>query len=90
MVTGMLGTFKLPILFFVFMYLNTAINSTSMVYGPVHAAEVKDSIQYQSGLRVDFTLGAAGMIAMPITIATGYAIPFVYEAMGLTFNFNVV
>ncbi len=90
MVTGMLGTFKLPILFFVFMYLNTAINSTSMVYGPVHAAEVKDSIQYQSGLRVDFTLGAAGMIAMPITIATGYAIPFVYEAMGLTFNFNVL
>lgn len=90
MVTGMLGTFKLPILFFIFMYLNSAVNATSMVYGPVHAAEVKDSIQYQSGFRVDFTLGAAGMIAMPITIVTGYAIPFVYEAMGLTFNFNVL
>lgn len=89
-VIGMLATYKVPLLFFLFMYLNTAVNNTFMVYGPVHAADVKDSIQYQSGFRVDFTLGAAGMIAMPITIATGYFIPFVYESMGLTFNLNVL
>lgn len=90
MVFGMLATYKAPLLFFVFMYLNTAFNNTFMVYGPVHAADVKDSIQYQSGFRVDFMLGAAGMIVMPITVATGYFIPFIYESMGLTFNLNVL
>ena len=86
----MMASYKIPLLFFVFTYINTAINNLSMVYNPVMAAEVKDSIQYKSGLRLDFTLGAAGMIALPITIATGYAIPYVYESMGLAADYNVL
>lgn len=89
-VAGMLVSYRVPGLFFLFLYLNTLINMLSIVYNPVMAAEVKDSIQYQSGKRLDFTLGAAGMITMPITILTGYALPFIYESMGLTVNYNVL
>ena len=86
----MMATYKVPLLFFFFTYVNTAINNLSMVYNPVMAAEVKDSIQYQSGLRLDFTLGAAGMISLPITVATGYVIPYIYESMGLAADYNVL
>ena len=90
LVACMMASYKVPLLFFLFTYINTAINNLSMVYNPVMAAEVKDSIQYQSGLRLDFTLGAAGMIALPITVTTGYVIPFVYESMGLAMDYNVL
>ena len=86
----MLMTFKMPGVYFVFMYLNTFVNQLQIVYNPVLNSEVKDSIQYSSGKRMDFTLGAAWAIMAPIQIITGFAIPYIYEMMGLTVNYDVL
>ncbi len=86
----MLLTYKIPLLFFVCLYANTVFNQLQLVYNPVLGAEVKDYQQYLTGKRVDFILGAAGTITVPITLATGLVIPFVYEAMGVTTNYDIL
>ncbi len=86
----MLLTYKVPLLFFVCLYANTVFNQLQLVYNPVLGAEVKDYQQYLTGKRVDFILGAAGTITVPITLATGLVIPFVYEAMGVTTNYDIL
>ena len=70
-VIGMLFSFKIPILFFVFNYLNSFVNALSIVYNNVMHAEVKDYQQYISGKRMDFAFGVAGMIGLPLTLSSG-------------------
>lgn len=89
-VTAMTFTFKIPLLLFVFMYLNAMINSFANVYNQVMHSEVKDYQQYISGKRMDFMFGTAGLITTPITLCTGYIIPWVYEYMGLTVDYDIL
>ena len=86
----MLATYEVPLLYFLFLYINTFINQLQLVYNPVLNAEVKDSIQLMSGKRVDFMLEVAALIGTPITIASGYFLPFIYEGFGLTVNYDVL
>ena len=86
----MLATYEVPLLYFLFLYINTFINQLQLVYNPVLNAEVKDSIQLKSGKRVDFMLEVAALIGTPITIASGYFLPFIYEGFGLTVNYDVL
>lgn len=82
--------YKSPILFFICMYMNAVFNQLQLVYDPVLNAEVKDYQQFLTGKRVDFILGAAGTITVPITLATGLVIPFIYESMGVTTNYDIL
>lgn len=86
----MMVTLKVAGLFFVFLYINTLITQFSIVYSPAQNSEMKDYQQYLSGRRMDFTFGIAGQIGLPITIATGYVIPLVYESFGLTTNYDIL
>lgn len=86
----MLLTYKIPLLFFVCLYANNVFNQLQLVYNPVLGAEVKDYQQYLTGKRVDFILGAASAVTVPITLLTGLVIPFVYEAMGVTTNYDIL
>lgn len=83
-------TFKVPTLMFIIMYMNSLINALSIVYNQVMHSEVKDYQQYICGYRMDFVFGLAGMITMPITLLTGYVIPYVYEYFGLTTNYDIL
>lgn len=83
-------TFKVPIIMFIIMYMNNLINALSIVYNQVMHSEVKDYQQYICGYRMDFVFGLAGMITMPITLMTGYVIPYVYECYGLTTNYDIL
>lgn len=75
---------------FIVMYMNNLINALSIVYNQVMHSEVKDYQQYICGYRMDFVFGLAGMITMPITLMTGYVIPYVYECYGLTTNYDIL
>lgn len=83
-------TFKVPTIMFIVMYMNNLINALSIVYNQVMHSEVKDYQQYICGYRMDFVFGLAGMITMPITLMTGYVIPYVYECYGLTTNYDIL
>lgn len=89
-VTMMTFTFRIPLLFFIFLYLNSLVNSLSIVYNQAMHSEVKDYQQYISGKRMDFMFGVAGLIGTPIGLATGLVIPYVYECMGLTTNYDIL
>lgn len=89
-VTAMLFTYKTMYLFFIFNYLNTFVNALSIVYNNVMHAEVKDYQQYISGKRMDFMFGTAGLIGLPVTLSTGLVIPYVYELMGVTTNYDIL
>lgn len=82
--------YKNPFLFFCCMYLNAVFNQLQLVYDPVLNAEVKDYQQFLTGKRVDFLLSSAATITVPITLCTGLVIPFVYEAMGITTNYDIL
>lgn len=83
-------TFKVPMLMFIIMYLNNLVNALSLVYNQVMHSEVKDYQQYLCGYRMDFVFGLAGMITMPISLLSGYVIPYVYEYFGLTTNYDIL
>ncbi len=83
-------TYKIPIVMFIIMYFNSLVNSLAIVYNQVMHSEVKDYQQYMCGYRMDFVFGIAGMVTMPISLATGYFIPYVYEYFGLTTNYDVL
>ncbi len=83
-------TFKVPTIMFIIMYLNNLINALSIVYNQVMHSEVKDYQQYICGYRMDFVFGLAGMITMPISLLSGYVIPYVYECFGLTTNYDIL
>ena len=89
-VTMMTFTFRIPLLFFIFLYLNSLVNALSIVYNQAMHSEVKDYQQYISGKRMDFMFGVAGLIGTPVTMLTGLAIPYVYECMGLTTNYDIL
>lgn len=82
--------FKTPIILFVLIYANSLINSFANVYNQSMHSEVKDYQQYLSGRRMDFMFGAAGLIGTPVTMLTGYVIPYVYEYFGLTTNYDIL
>ena len=86
----MVISYKSPFLFFICMYINAVFNQLQLVYDPVLNAEVKDYQQFLTGKRVDFILGAAATITTPITLLTGLVIPFVYESMGITSNYDIL
>ena len=83
-------TFKVPTIMFIVMYMNNLINALSIVYNQVMHSVVKDYQQYICGYRMDFVFGLAGMITMPITLMSGYVIPYVYECYGLTTNYDIL
>ncbi len=89
-VTMMTFTFRIPLLFFIFLYLNSLVNALSIVYNQAMHSEVKDYQQYISGKRMDFMFGVAGLIGTPIGLVTGLVIPYVYECMGLTTNYDIL
>ena len=89
-VTMMTFTFRIPLLFFIFLYLNSLVNALSIVYNQAMHSEVKDCQQYISGKRMDFMFGVAGLIGTPVTMVTGMVIPYVYECMGLTTNYDIL
>lgn len=89
-VTMMTFTFRIPLFFFIFLYLNSLINALSIVYNQAMHSEVKDYQQYISGKRMDFMFGVAGLIGTPIGLVTGLVIPYVYECMGLTTNYDIL
>lgn len=82
--------FKNPFFLLVIFYFNNLVNSLSVVYNNVLHSEVKDYQQYMCGKRMDFIFGIAGLAVLPITLATGYVIPYVYEYMGLTTNYDIL
>ena len=90
LISFMLLVYEVPLLYFVVLFANTVINQLQLVYNPVLEAEVKDYQQFLTGKRVDFILTAAGQVLVPITLATSFVLPFVYEAMGLTTNYDVL
>ncbi len=83
-------TFKSPTIMFIIMYMNNLVNALGLVYNQVMHSEVKDYQQYICGYRMDFVFGLAGMITMPITLLSGYVIPYVYESFGLTTNYDIL
>ncbi|MCD7828326.1 MAG: MFS transporter [Clostridiales bacterium] len=83
-------TYKIPILLFVFIYLNALVNALTIVYNQTMHSEVKDYQQYLSGKRMDFMFGTAGLIGTPITMLTGLVVPYVYECMGITTNYDIL
>lgn len=83
-------SYKINFVVLVIFYLNNLVNALSNVYNPVMHSEVKDYQQYKCGKRMDFIFGIAGLATMPITILTGYFIPYVYEFMGLTTNYDIL
>lgn len=83
-------TFRSPAIMFIIIYLNTLVNGLTLVYNQVMHSEVKDYQQYLCGYRMDFVFGLAGMITMPITLVSGYVIPYVYEYFGLTTNYDIL
>lgn len=83
-------TFKAPLLMFIIMYMNNLVNALGVVYNQVMHSEVKDYQQYICGYRMDFVFGLAGMVTMPITLLSGYVIPYVYEYFGLTTNYDIL
>ena len=89
-ISCMLACYEIPLLYFLFLWINTFINQLQLVYTPVLNAEVKDSIQWQSGKRVDYMLEVAALIGTPVTILSGYFLPFIYESYGLTVNYDVL
>ncbi len=89
-VACMTFTYKIPILLFVFIYLNTLVNALTIVYNQTMHSEVKDYQQYISGKRMDFMFGTAGLIGTPITMLTGLVVPYVYECMGITTNYDIL
>lgn len=90
LVAFMTVTFKIPLLFFLILYINSVINALGLVYNISMHSEVKDYQQYLSGKRMDFTFGAAGQITLPFSLLTGLAIPFVYECFGITTNYDIL
>ena len=77
-------------LFTIIFYINTVVNQLQIVYNPAQNAEVNDYQQYLSGRRMDLTFGAAGQILLPLTLAVGLVIPFLYEYLGLTVNYDIL
>lgn len=89
-VSCMAFSYKVPILLFVFIYMNTFVNALTLVYNSAMHSEVKDYQQYLSGKRMDFMFGTAGLIGTPITMLTGLVIPYVYECLGITTNYDIL
>lgn len=90
MIIGMMINYSNPILFFVFYYLNTIIQSLALIYNVELNAEMKDYQQFRYRKRLDQTFSVAGLLLMPLTLLTGYFMPFVYESFGLTTNYNIL
>ena len=90
LIVGMMINYNSPILFFVFYYFNNVVNSLALIYNPEFFAEMKDYQQFKFRKRLDWTFGVSGLILMPLSLATGYFMPFVYETFGLSTNYNIL
>lgn len=83
-------TFKMPLIFFVFWFLNSLVNYFSVIYKPVFTAEVNDYQQYISGKRLDSAMSFADKIGLPITMLTGYFVPMLFESLGITTDYDIL
>lgn len=83
-------TFKQPFLFFLFWFLNSLVNYFSVVYGPVFTAEINDYQHYISGKRLDGVMSFAYLIGLPITMISGLFVPALFEALGITTNYDIL
>lgn len=86
----LLFSYKINFVVLVIFYFNKLVDALALVYNAVMHSEVKDYQQYKCGKRMDFIFGIAGMATLPITMVTGYVIPYVYEYMGLTTNYDIL
>lgn len=86
----MLFTFRYPVPFFFVWFLNSLVNYFGVIYKPVFTAEVNDYQHYISGKRLDGMMSFANQIGLPITIATSYFVPFLFEAVGITTDYDIL
>lgn len=90
LIIGMMLNYKNPMMFFVFYYLNTVINSLCLIYNPELYSEMKDYQQFIYRKRLDSTFAVSGLLLMPVSMLTGYFMPYIYESFGLTTNYNIL
>ena len=85
-----LFTFNYPVIFFFVWFGNSLVNYFSVIYKPVLTAEVNDYQQYISGKRLDNAMSFANAIGLPITISTAYFVPALFEALGITTDYDIL
>lgn len=71
-------------------YINNFINVFSNIYNPGIQADMKDYQQWKTGERIDGMFGAVGIIGSIIGLGTGFVLPALYRAYGLTTDYNVL
>ncbi len=85
----MLTCYENYILFFALMFIKDMFGALSIVYLPAIKADVMDYQQYKTGDRLEGFMEQSGVfIGSIISLATGYAMPLILGAYGLTNNFD--
>lgn len=85
----MLFCYKNYILFFLLMFIKDMFGALSIIYLPSMKADMMDYQQYKTGDRIEGFIDQAGvMIGNGLALLTGYAIPFILRANGLTDNYD--
>lgn len=85
----MLFCYKNYILFFLLMFIKDMFGALSIIYMPSMKADVMDYQQYKTGDRIEgFIDQIGGMIGGGLALLTGYAIPLILRANGLTDNYD--
>lgn len=85
----MLACYKSYILVFLMMFIKDMFSALSIIYLPAMKADVMDYQQYKTGDRLEGFIEQTGVLmGNGITLATGYAIPFILKSYGLTNNYD--
>ncbi|MGN0569287.1 MAG: MFS transporter [Candidatus Fimenecus sp.] len=85
----MLFCYKNYILFFLLMFIKDMFGALSIIYMPSMKADVMDYQQYKTGDRIEgFIDQIGGMIGGGLALLTGYSIPLILRANGLTDNYD--
>lgn len=64
--------------------------ATQIITAPAMNADALDYLQWKSGRRLEGLVGNLGIIGSIIGIGTNYVIPAIYNAYGLTSNYDVL
>ncbi|MDR0854736.1 MAG: MFS transporter [Christensenellaceae bacterium] len=86
----MLVVREVQILILAVWWFNTLFSQLDIVLLPCMNAEMRDYQQYKCGRRLDSMLSSAAQIVAPITILSGFAVPYLYESLGLTKNYDIL
>ncbi len=85
----MLTCYENYILFFALMFIKDMFGALSIVYLPAIKADVMDYQQYKTNDRLEGFMEQSGVfIGSIFTLVTGYAMPLILGAYGLTNNFD--